>query len=106
MTPDRTTQGDDGPPRIRIYRKRDTVEAVQWFKMGDHPGVILRRQWPEPRDECWVYWIGPLNAGVPVEPGDWLVSSGPGRWFPMKPDKFAATYELAALNTTGGSNDR
>ena len=36
----------------------------------------------------------PTREGfLDVMPGDWIVESGPGQFFPFKPEAFAAMYE-------------
>lgn len=86
----------------REYRKSATVRAIQWFKLGDHPNVVRRERWPQPRDEYWVYWLGKFSGGFVVVPGDWIITDALGREWPVKPDKFAAEYELANPSNEGG----
>lgn len=75
------------------FRKKPVViEAVQWFKDGDHPNVV-----PDARS--------PTGFAVPtlertaikheVTPGDWIVTGVQGENYAVKPDIFAATYETA-----------
>jgi hypothetical protein len=33
------------------------------------------------------------DGRLDVMPGDWIVESAPGQFFPFKPEAFAATYE-------------
>lgn len=85
------------------YRKRPiVVEAVQWFKEGDHPAV----QQADPRssfvccDHCGhPYtdhgWIRTPQGGHIVCPGDWIIAEMNLDYghYPCKPDVFQATYE-------------
>lgn len=85
------------------YRKKPVViEAVQWFKDGDHPAVrrpVLRdvatfQQPVEQLSACGV--IGTLeNPQHLVTPGDWIITGVKGENYACKPDIFAMTYEPA-----------
>ncbi len=107
------------------FRKKPVViEAVQWFKNGDHPddacvwvpqehdapfrseGKVVRRYLhPDKYNEdacqhCGVRmgdhgWIDTLEAGHNVCPGDWIITGVQGERYPCKPDIFEATYEAA-----------
>lgn len=81
------------------FRKKPVViEAVQWFKDGDHPAV--RRA---TRDQAiglvpgllWEHagWVATLEGGHVVKPGDWIITGIKGENYPCKPDIFSATYE-------------
>jgi hypothetical protein len=75
------------------YRKKPVViEAVQWFKPGDHPDVLSNR-------ECCVHddggLIHTLEGDMHVTPGDWIITGVKGEVYPCKPDIFEATYEEA-----------
>jgi hypothetical protein len=79
------------------YRKKPVViEAVQWFKHGDHPAVL-----PAPLQPIDGYvtgvngWIQTLEGGHIVTPGDWIITGVKGEHYPCKPDIFAATYDVA-----------
>lgn len=77
------------------YRKKPVViEAVQWFKDGDHPSVV--------RDPKFLMGTGtPLNTPIvktlegwhDVTVGDWIITGVKGENYPCKPDIFEATYE-------------
>ena len=69
------------------YRKRPVViEAVQWFKQGDHPEVTRYM-----KDERG--YIETLEGGCIVTPGDWIITGVKGEHYPCKPDIFELTYE-------------
>jgi hypothetical protein len=77
------------------FRKRPVViEAVQWFKMGDHPEVVEATLSGMP-----VFWIETLEGGHIVTVGDWIIKGVKGEHYPCKPDIFEATYE-AVYETT------
>ncbi len=38
-------------------------------------------------------WIGTLEGGHRVCPGDWIIEGIAGEFYPCKPDIFSATYE-------------
>lgn len=105
------------------YRKKPViVEAVQWFKNGDHPedksepikvgpinsfrseGKIVRRfRHPEVSGttECKYCgktmqvhgWIETLEGGHIVCPGDWIITGVQGERYPVKDIIFRKTYE-------------
>lgn len=75
------------------FRKKPVViDAVQWFKDGDHPAV---KAWHRGGN---VYKNGTPLIETPegehrVTPGDWIITGVAGEHYPCKPDIFAATYE-------------
>ncbi len=95
------------------FRKKPVViEAVQWFKNGDHPedeyvhleGKLVRYfRRPDVPDEsicseCGKIfhdhgWIDTLEDGHRVCPGDWIIRGVKGEFYPCKPDIFEASYE-------------
>lgn len=69
------------------YRKRPIiVDAVQWFKDGDHPRVDKFCH-----DGVQYIWTG--NQYFPVEPGDWIIFKPNGTSCVVKPGVFEETYE-------------
>ncbi|WP_434106669.1 hypothetical protein [Paraburkholderia caffeinilytica] len=67
------------------FRKRNcTVDAIQWFKPGDHAAV-------EMHDGLW--GVLTLEGWRTVEPGDWIVTSHGENPFPMKNQLFVNIYE-------------
>lgn len=75
------------------YRKKPVViEAVQWFRPGDHPAVEV-----DVRSPTGYAIRTPENTEVKheVTPGDWIITGIKGEVYPCKPDVFAATYEPA-----------
>ena len=78
---------------MAYFRKKPVViEAVQWFKMGDHPAGVLKSDPNRYADEG-VPWCPTLEGGHVVTPGDWIITGVQGEHYPCKPDIFAATYE-------------
>jgi len=95
------------------YRKKPVViEATQWFKVGDHTEVVKLElsEWQRNHPECisptchgcgsTEYetthgYVGTLEGGHVVCPGDWIITGVQGERYPCKPDIFAATYEAA-----------
>jgi len=105
------------------FRKRPVViEAVQWFKNGDHPedgtdtfldsdgqehrceGKVVRyfRRPDVPGEStcsrCGVRmhehgWIDTREDGHNVCPGDWIITGVVGERYPCKHDIFEATYD-------------
>jgi hypothetical protein len=103
---------------MKYVKKPIPVEAVQWFKNGDHPedncqvidtGQILTegeivRYYRTPdldgQDNCkhcgqimHIHgWIDTLEGGHIVCPGDYIITGVQGEHYPCKPDIFEETY--------------
>lgn len=87
------------------YKKRPvTIEASQWFGVGDHVKVIsYMEQFPAAMasakcDVCGKPfslhgWIQTFEGGHRVCPLDWIIRGIKGEFYPCKPDIFEATYE-------------
>ncbi len=84
------------------YRKKPVqIEAVRWWRMGDHPKVRGRHDTEDAYRECAhcghkLREHGELDTleGMHIAcPGDWIVTGVKGEHYPVKPDIFAATYE-------------
>lgn len=69
------------------YRSRIViVEATQWFNGVEHPGVGV--------DDTGPYVTTVHEQRAYLADGDWIVPEPkPGRFYPCKPDIFAAKYE-------------
>lgn len=82
------------------YRKKPVViEAVQWFKEGDHPAVHADQRSPT----GWaIYTLENTEIKHEVTPGDWIITGVQGEHYPCKPAIFAATYEPADFDATPG----
>jgi hypothetical protein len=87
---------------MAAYRKIPVIiDAVQWFKHGDHEKVELlpahaRKTWAlHPADVSSYGWIRTLEGGHVVTPGDWIIRGVKGEHYACKPDIFALTYEPA-----------
>lgn len=94
------------------YRKKPiVVDAVQWFKYGDHPSV-RKTSYGEVSDELgtsgcsrrepYYAWhvmgmIDTLEGKHAVTPGDWIITGIQGEVYPCRPDIFEATYELEEI---------
>jgi hypothetical protein len=83
------------------YKKKPMpVDAVQWFKDGDHPQVKGIPSDHSLRDasggNIWKKYgfIETLEGGHVVTPGDYIVGPGVrGEYWPVKADIFEKTYE-------------
>lgn len=84
---------------MNFRKKPVVVEAVQWFRLGDHPVVV-----PVPANHslhdalngsivAHYGWCPTLEGGHIVTPGDWIIKGVKGEFYPCKPDVFAKTYE-------------
>jgi hypothetical protein len=73
----------------RYKKKSLTVEAVQWFKDGDHPAVFRGS------DLEASGYIDTPEGRLRVEPGDWVITGVAGEHYPCKPHVFAQLYTPA-----------
>ena len=76
------------------FRKKPVViEAVQWFKEGDHPNVVFMKSMG---GQSWLsdkWAIQTLEGWHVVTPGDWIITGVSNEQYPCKPDIFEKTYE-------------
>ncbi len=90
------------------YRKKPVVvDAIQWFKDGDHPSVlpilekykgsILKLNGATGYIETWERKCSQrlVKGGHFVTPGDWIIKGIKGEFYVCKPDIFGETYEKA-----------
>ena len=73
----------------RYLKKPFVVEAVQWFKHGDHPAVVAESLGED------VGHIDTPEGRLRVEPGDWIITGVAGENYPCKPDIFERLYTPA-----------
>ena len=85
---------------MQKFRKKPIViEAVQWFKEGDHSVVTqFRARNLHTCEGCGkeMYEHGKcptLEGSHLVCPGDWIITGIKGEQYPCKDDIFRATYE-------------
>ena len=81
---------------MKFRKKPVVIEAVQWFKDGDHPAVT-RLMLGDGVSDTWTEsekgWICTLEGGHIVTPGDYIITGVVGETYPCKPDIFELTYE-------------
>jgi hypothetical protein len=89
------------------YRKKPVVvQAEQWFPGKHIVGVAERGDPGFPEHYTDEHgrrkkippqygWIGTLEGGHLVSPGDWIITGVQGEKYACKPDVFAMTYEPA-----------
>ncbi len=98
---------------MKYQNQSETVEAVQWFKEGDHPEVIKLLVTPEGTvtDDSIIYdaWESSIGCGLvrlvyaidtpeglePVTPGDYIITRANGEMSSCKPDIFERSYKPA-----------
>lgn len=73
----------------RYLKKQLVVEAVQWFKHGDHPAVSAE----DGHDGSG--HIDTPEGRLRVDPGDWIITGIAGENYPCKPDVFRRLYAPA-----------
>ncbi len=78
---------------MKFRKKPVVVDAIQWFKYGDHPMVV-----PDPVGHPLDSYCGikTLEGFMRVSPGDWIITGVHGEHYPCKPDIFEMTYEQVA----------
>jgi len=74
------------PRMARYLKKQVAVEAVQWFKQGDHPAVHSEA------DDDTTGYIDTPEGRLNVTPGDWNITGIAGENYPCKPDIFEKLY--------------
>lgn len=82
----------DGERGEREFRKTATIRATQWWKMGDHPAVMMASDVTGATSENPLPFCPTLEGGHIVTPGDWIATGVQGEHWPIKADVFAATY--------------
>ncbi len=68
----------------KYVKKPIPVEAIQWFKHGDHPKVLQRMNGS--------FFIKTLEGFMDVTSGDFIIEGIHGEYYPVKPDIFEKTY--------------
>ncbi len=79
---------------MKFRKKPVVIEAVQWFKHGDHPAVFIFQG----ESQVWVHgqaYIETLEGRHLVRPGDWIITGVRGEHYPCRDDIFRKTYEPA-----------
>lgn len=74
---------------MRYRKKPPIVEAVQWFKDGDHPKVY-KKQDLNPDVGC-IDTIG--GKTTIIYPGDWIVTNESGELFSLNSIEFNERFE-------------
>ncbi len=81
---------------MKYRRRAEIVDAVQWWKVGDHPAVVC---YGGGRWICRQCGRVNMDHGLvkmvnePICPGDWVVKARNRGLFIMKPAEFEAEYE-------------
>jgi hypothetical protein len=70
----------------RYLKKQIVVEAVQWFKEGDHPAVTADK------GHDGFGYVDTPEGCLRVDPGDWIITGIAGENYPCKPDIFKRLY--------------
>lgn len=72
-----------------FYRKKTTIEAVQWFGKGHCP--IWAQDKVTEHPDC--FWIETREGVLKGVPGDWIARGIEGEIYPIADSIFARTYE-------------
>ena len=71
---------------MKYELKLQTVTAVQWHKLGDHPNVSLL-------PGKTIGWLTSNKGGYAVGPGDWVLEDEAGEFKVLPDHKFRALYK-------------
>lgn len=75
---------------MKFQRKNIIVDAIQWFKLGDHPNVTKYILNDEP--EKIVGWLNTINGGNIINVGDWIIRNPDGSYMSCDLEKFQIKY--------------
>lgn len=86
---------------MKFRKKPVVIEAEQFFPDRPWPAGVVEipgkiRDTIESRSvtsTTFMAWVGTLEGGHLVAPGDWIITGVQGEKYPCKPDIFEATYE-------------
>lgn len=78
---------------MKFVKKPVVIEAVQWFKHGDHPAVLKTHTVDADDGVTPQAYIETLEGQMLVTPGDWIITGVKGEHYPCNPEIFEATYE-------------
>ena len=73
----------------RYLKKSVVLEAVQWFKHGDHAAVLAGSAGDA------IGYIDTPEGRLRVDPGDWIITGIARESYPCKPDIFEQLYTPA-----------
>ena len=75
--------------------RKDVVDAVQWFKLGNCPGLEITPYSSRPEHNHMGWFCSPYDEGTgPVYPGDWIAYNLRTASYRVMSDKeFWNTYE-------------
>ena len=79
------------------FRKKPVeIEAIQWFKLGDHPAVEVGPTLDSNCAKCGYTEHGiidTLEGKMFVCPSNWIITGVKGEVYPCRADIFKMTYE-------------
>ena len=78
---------------MKFRKKPVEIEAIQWFKMGDHHAVMPGWSLMEGGKKEYFYFINTLEGEMRVKYGDWIIQGVMGEFYPCKDEIFKMTYE-------------
>jgi hypothetical protein len=78
---------------MKYQKKNSIVDAVQWFKLGDHPQVTLYTLVND-TTETICGWLNNIEGGHIINPGDWIIRKSDGNYYVCENEKFIKQYTL------------
>lgn len=73
----------------KYMKKPIAVEAVQWFKLGDHPAVVADARSPT---GFAMHTLENQQIKHEVKVGDWIITGTAGEHYPHDAELFAQNY--------------
>jgi hypothetical protein len=74
---------------VSTYRKKTTIEAVQWFKRGDAPAWAGEQV----TERINHFLIATMEGVMTGKRGDWIAKGAAGEIYAIDNAIFLATYE-------------
>lgn len=76
------------------------IEAVQWGGKDDTNRILNWLAQQKVNLDGWLFFDNSIEVATLVGirkaiPGDWIITTGNGEFYPVKPDVFPAIYEPA-----------
>ena len=80
---------------MKFRKKPYVVEAIQWFKFGDHPAVIEvpPKDGARPSQMKKFGWLQTSMGGHQIRVGDWIIRNPNGELSSCNPETFERIYE-------------
>ncbi len=68
---------------MKVVKKAEEFDAVQWFRMGDHPAVHLWTGRGNAQVSRGRAFIDTDRGRMDVRPSDWIITGEDGKSYPV-----------------------